>query len=588
MKQSLLRKMITGYVIVILIPTLSVGWIFYQQMYRNIKNSYAMNQQEVAAQVAANVDVKLAQVQSLYFLLQFNRELIEFLSGDIRSEKEQLNHFIRHIRPLLSYAALGNSIVNSITVYKEDDSLLSFRPEIISLKESERDIRAALQANDNLPLDRGKWYYQIDSSSEISWYYYRKLYDNNFSGKVGLIEVELKGPSILEPFEGIKPGTGGGLYLVDSSGKAVYEQSRNSPHEDIIHGEIAVLSGKEGGYRFFRSEGRDMLATKVPLREFELSAIIITPVENAYGLKSGYRYGMLGIVFLLLLILSFAYYLFSLSVSRRILKLARHMRITPLRIPALYDGKIYTDEIGLLAASFNSMIGRIHELVQSVANAEIKQKEAAFLALQAQIQPHFIFNTLETIRSRAEANGDADIEDMSCTLGQLIRYSISPNRSDATLADEIRNVENYLKIQRIRFGPRLSYNLPDFADVPSVPCPKYILQPLVENSIRHGISNRRRPGIVTVAIQQDEDSYWVRITDNGAGILQDRLNKLRRMLDSGNMEADFNSAGHGIGLLNVHQRIQSYYGFSSGILLESGGDKGAVCMIRICKGGIPS
>lgn len=226
------------------------------------------------------------------------------------------------------------------------------------------------------------------------------------------------------------------------------------------------------------------------------------------------------------------------------------------------------DEIGLLVNSFNYMIHRIHELVNTVQRSEIRQKEAAFQALQAQINPHFLYNALETIRMNAEMNMDDKTADISYTLGRMMRYSLSKS-AIATLSDEVDNVNNYLNIQKIRIGDRLESEVRVTGDIKQLSCPRFILQPLVENCIIHGVSMLRRKGTILITIQQNGSGWDIVICDNGSGIHAERLQAIRHMLSHPEDAPSFRSQHHGIGISNVSERIKAFFGSQSYLDIHS-------------------
>ncbi|QJD87114.1 sensor histidine kinase [Cohnella herbarum] len=176
------------------------------------------------------------------------------------------------------------------------------------------------------------------------------------------------------------------------------------------------------------------------------------------------------------------------------------------------------DEVGFLTGSFNRMIGRIDELVNSVQRSEIMRKEAEYLMLQAQIKPHFLYNTLETIRMLAHSNGDAPVSELTNNLARFVRYSLSRQNDTATIADELEHIRSYLSVHQTRFGDRMKFEIEAEEGVGSQRCPRFILQPLVENSIEHGISKIRRIGLIRIRCYRAEDRYTViTISDSGPG-----------------------------------------------------------------------
>ncbi|REJ15958.1 MAG: sensor histidine kinase, partial [Paenibacillaceae bacterium] len=244
------------------------------------------------------------------------------------------------------------------------------------------------------------------------------------------------------------------------------------------------------------------------------------------------------------------------------------------------------DEIGYLTYTYNSMLQRIDELVNKVQRSELLRKESAYKALQAQVKPHFLYNTLETIRMLAEANDDREVAELAYSFGQFMRYSLSSDHEQFRLSDEVRNIENYMKIQKTRLGSRLTYSISVEADIRQIPCPQFILQPLVENCIVHGLSTIRRKGAIAIRITDDHNRVRVEISDNGAGMPEQRLEEIRRLLNNRLDIKEFSTQDSGLGIYNVSERIKTYYGEDSRLEVDSKPGEGTDFRLYLNKKGM--
>lgn len=226
------------------------------------------------------------------------------------------------------------------------------------------------------------------------------------------------------------------------------------------------------------------------------------------------------------------------------------------------------DEITELGMSFNSMVGRIRELLDAKIKEQENLKKAELRALQAQINPHFLYNTLDTIIWMAEANRTAQVVDLVRVLSRFFRITLSKGKDWITVREEFDHVESYLAIQKIRYRDILDYRVelpPDTFDGSIL---KLTLQPLVENALYHGIKNKRSGGVIVVRGRRtDADRLLIEIDDNGIGIPPEPLAELQAMLECG---SDGDTAPEsGYGLHNVNQRIKLYYGQEYGLSIES-------------------
>lgn len=230
------------------------------------------------------------------------------------------------------------------------------------------------------------------------------------------------------------------------------------------------------------------------------------------------------------------------------------------------------DELAQLGHGYNIMVQRIRELIDDVYQSKIRQREAELKSLQAQVNPHFLYNTLNTICWTAQKRGQQDLADMVYSLSQVFRLSLSDGRDIIPLRDELELVRNYLLIQQTRFQPHFAFEL----DVPSsllmVPIPKLTIQPLVENAVVHGIEPLEGNGFVQVRAYCDKTDMRIEVLDNGTGIPRDKLEKLLDALHRDRRTiSGLSQEGQRIGwaLLNIQERLTLKYGENARVEVES-------------------
>lgn len=237
------------------------------------------------------------------------------------------------------------------------------------------------------------------------------------------------------------------------------------------------------------------------------------------------------------------------------------------------------DEITELGMSFNIMIGRIKELLDSKIKEQENLKKAELRALQAQINPHFLYNTLDTIIWMAEANKTEQVVEIVSALSNFFRISLSKGMDWITIAEEAERIRNYLTIQKMRYRDILDYKIDIDDRVKEKTILKLILQPLVENALYHGIKNKRQGGTIWVrAVPLGDEQIQIVVEDNGIGFTPEKLLQLRAELedDSGDIKLE---SGFGIG--NVNKRIRLYYGKPYGVTVRSEYDKGTCVTLVI-------
>ena len=196
-------------------------------------------------------------------------------------------------------------------------------------------------------------------------------------------------------------------------------------------------------------------------------------------------------------------------------------------------------------------------------------------ALQAQINPHFLYNTLDAIVWLAEAGESGEVIHITRALSDFFRISLSQGKDFITLADEIKHLKGYLTIQKIRYRDILDYEI----DIPEEICGarvlKLMLQPLVENALYHGIKHRRGRGLIRVAGREENGALILTVQDNGAGMTKERLEQVRESLRG---DSDTNT---GYGLFNVNKRIQLYYNQPQGIWIDSDEQTGTLVTLKV-------
>lgn len=226
-----------------------------------------------------------------------------------------------------------------------------------------------------------------------------------------------------------------------------------------------------------------------------------------------------------------------------------------------------SDDITELVWSFNSMVGRIRELLAAKVQEQEQLKKAELRALQAQINPHFLYNTLDTIIWMAESKRTAQVVDLVSALSRFFRITLSKGKDWISLGEEVEHISSYLTIQKMRYHDILDFTIDVPKQLLGSHMLKLTLQPLVENALYHGIKNKRSGGTISVHGRfVDDERVLIEVKDNGIGIPTDKLDQLQTMLDSEHSNLVTET---GYGLNNVNQRIKLYYGQEYGLTITS-------------------
>jgi two-component system sensor histidine kinase YesM len=292
-------------------------------------------------------------------------------------------------------------------------------------------------------------------------------------------------------------------------------------------------------------------------------------VENTNFIKN---ITILACILCLAICLVLAYFM-ARTVSQPINELVRCMRQVEAGDLETRVEFSSSDEIGLLGKNFNKMVARLNYLVTSITEKQERLKQAEIKALQAQINPHFLYNTLDTIKWLAKLNMVDELKVIVVELGKLLRSTITSHKEMVTVAESIATIESYIKIQKIRYRERLQVTIMISPDIYDYHLPKLLLQPIVENAIIHGLENKVGKGSLMINGRREDDKLIFEVIDDGVGIEAKKLALI-------NAKKDLSSTSDSIGLQNVNRRIQLYYGPDYGLQLAS--QPGSGTIVTLC------
>jgi two-component system sensor histidine kinase YesM len=233
------------------------------------------------------------------------------------------------------------------------------------------------------------------------------------------------------------------------------------------------------------------------------------------------------------------------------------------------------DEISDIAKSFNNMCNHLNEYIEKVYIADLKQKNAQLKAFQAQINPHFLYNTLESIRMRALVNGSKDVAQMIYLLSSLFRNSVK-QKAIISIGEEINYCKMYLELFNMRFTDNVKVTFDVREDTRNLGIIKHSIQPLIENYIIHGIDTQRNDNLLKISVFKHEEDVYIYVIDNGSGIAKERLDRITEDLRDPDLKS-----GLSLGLCNVNERIVLLFGSGYGIDIYSEQEKGTAVMLKI-------
>ncbi len=562
---SIRKKLIFSYVLVVFLPVLLVGLTLTKSM-RQLALDWALHE------ATANVDrvkKRITDVMRISIVISnkffIDRSLESLLERQYPSTWDVVKTYWDY-RTLDEYPNLYNEI-SMIKVYSTNQTLLEnwrimkVTPEILQL----RWYQTALK-------DKGKINWAYIRFPEIERAYYSLIRSITGIKPVGVLTISLN-PDFLH--EILKQESFATL-LMDDQGYIVAASERElvgKNTEEVMLGKIIVDDMVQEIY--YRGTLCKVISGRISPEENYGSLRIASIFPVAQIVDKANRASRLGLTiigaslvlsFLLIMLLSRV-----LSERIQILSSGTHQVASgDLNYSLAIEGD---DEIGQLSMDLNLMVRSIQDLLTEVyeinlqkKELEIEQQDIKLKMLANQINPHFLFNVLETIRMKAHSNGEEEIAQIVKMLGKILRRNLEMDNELVPLTAELELVICYLKIQKFRFGEKLEYRLEAAAETKEYPVLPLIIQPLVENAVVHGLEKKEGKGLVTINVYFSDQHLHILVQDNGVGMEHTKLESLVAGLNNGAQRE--NKQKH-IGIKNTHQRLRLFYGEAFGFRIDS-------------------
>ena len=389
-----------------------------------------------------------------------------------------------------------------------------------------------------------------------------------------LIEMAYQG--IEEVLDEVTLGNGGYIYLMDSKGEIIWHPKFELIASGRVKENNLVAAGYDDGSReeVFNGTSQTVVTKTVGYTGWKLVGVI-----KGTGISLNMLKTRLFIVFVILLII-FIVIIINSYISFRVTNPIRELEKS---VKALEEGNLDADiymggsyEVQHLGKSVRDMKFRIKGLMQDIVNEHEEKRKSEFDSLQAQINPHFLYNTLDIIVWQIENEKQSEAVHTVTALARFFRLSLGKGKNIVTVKDEIDHVKNYLMIQHMRFKNKFDYEFDIAEDVLELPSLKLMLQPLVENAIYHGMEFMDGDGMIMVKAWREEDELYLSVADNGLGMTEDKV----EMILTGKSSSG-NGRGSGIGVKNVNERIKLYFGEAYGLTIDSEPDEGTTVIIHL-------
>lgn len=524
---TLFQKMIFFYVLLLCMPMVLIGAVSLGNIRGKLDDEYKNSKEEVLLEKKNSIIDHAAWISFCIDSFQYNSKLVEYVENYDFSTADGVDVWMTSVKPAFQQVKAANTYLSDIKIWRMYDK-------------EKNDPRYVQNASDNPDLDKiGKMGYKtlklfIKEGEPIqNCQIYGGLFNAKGFHKVGYVEVDCKLDFLLSQLDFVKEGEV--LYLT---------------HQETVY--RVMQDAKNGLYLEVCQEGLPETVNRITVAVDELDLLL------------DYDYGKLQIwsdttmitvvvcVILMFLFFSMVYYSFYRSITRRLTALSDHMMYKTTNYMQLYPVDPNKDEIGSLVKVYNKMVTKINALNDEILQKERLANQAQYYAMQSQIQPHFLYNTLENIDMLIEIGENEKASKMIELFGKILRYNLSRRRETASLKDEIRHVEKYLQLYSYRMRDDFEWTVDMDPSCNDVLCPYCMMQPVVENCFKHGFSNVDRGLWIRIRVYRKDGYVLVEITDNGKGMKKERLQEVNRQLDGREKPQSEETS---VGLINVQERI---------------------------------
>jgi two-component system, sensor histidine kinase YesM len=560
-------KLILVFSLLILLTATILGSITYYQFAKSSQNKTEEYQIQLADQINQHLNRYLKEMQIISLSPFYDQEVLDILqSHQTPSDGTSFPPAAERVpmwRYISSLIHMRNEI-RGIHIMANDGTIFSnLDSNTVMLKVFETDndwIKKIKQADGEwvlLPLHKPNYYLNKDTTV---FSVARLIRDPSSHEHLGIIKIDLKQELINDIVS--NSNTKSHIFILDKNNQFIYPNKEDKLIEASFLSEIENI--KVNNYTNIPIDGTEYMMVYHQSSYSGVKTLMLTPRSSVFSEVNHLRKVIILVVMVGILISFLLGFLLSKPLVESIHTLRRAMGKVEKGNFAQRVTIHSNDEIGDLGNGFNLMINEIDRLVSEVYKTSLREKEAEIRALQSQMNPHFLYNTLESINMLAITKGNLDVSDMVSSLGKLLRYTIDNTSKIITLDEELSFIRSYVAIQKVRIGENLQYSEEVDPNLNKVLLPKLVLQPFVENAIVHGIV--QQGGHIFIKAYCESGLLKISINDNGKGITELELTKLKRLLE--NQQHISSEKHNGIALSNVHERLQLLYGKQFGITID--------------------
>lgn len=554
--------------VLFLVISIAVYLIFYRSFYENEVRNIVNNQDTVTE----NVRFILEQVEGAATLIAANPSI----ANDLKAESADYVSYDSSNR-IFQISTLENTanileIIGGIHVITSSGEIFTSSPSLDPAQV--KMLRSLYSEQFQNPDEKYTGLQSLTLStgftlSSIS--YLRPVYNYRNEYSFALIVIDIDYAILREVLTSAAINNNEWVLLVDNNGETIFTYPYNTILDSVLKENPSLMLNNQSILEK-KVFGRSMIVSSSDISTPSWSMVRLIPLNDIRDQINAIEFNVIILVLFYIGIALLSSFFFAKSFTKPI----RHLYY---KFQAVEKGDLSTrikitrkDEFGKLGVSFNTMVEQINLLIKAQLEEQQKKNDLEFEVLQAQINPHFLYNTLDSIKWLAAMQNAKNIGELTTALINLLKYNISVKSATVSLEDEIRSLGNYILVQKYRYGDTFQTRFdldPETLDCEVI---HFMLQPIVENAIIHGFQSIDHTGVINITAKTSDDELNISIADNGVGIEAEKLEEFRN-----NPSDKFN----GIGMMNIQNRIQLRYGKSYGMSISSVENEGTTVNIRL-------
>lgn len=584
-------KIILLCVTILLLNSTLTGSLYYNYAFKDTLKNYYDSSEDAVSQMKSYLQNETQsitkRVHAVYNNISFFSPLAAYLGNP---ESSGYGKLLGDVADVITELQIGDRYIHSIlihTPYSSFDNFTRIRNHDFKFEESEM-----FQYFEKNPYETIGWFPAVESPMFTGTdVVIPVVYKFRMNRKNTFVIISMQ-QSEIEEYLNKTYSSYDKIFIADKNGNNIINYGTKEA-EVLANFSAKDLESKNAVCKEITIDGKRYLATYTTMQGTGWQICALKSAESLVGNLSELRYYILLVVGVCAMISILLIIVMAHGLTTSLGKLSNIMqRVTKedFKVKFNYPNN---DEVGKLASSFNYMVEKINQLItelninivalkeekETVKQVQAQKRRAELKALQAQINPHFLYNTLNAITWQATDQGASEISILSNSLGKFFRVSLSKGREIITIGEELEHVISYLNIQKIRYKDKINFEVDVPADVKDLFVIKLVLQPLVENAIYHGIRVKNTPGMIRISVRRETHESGVQILllqveDTGNGIEVEKLKVINEGLQTGKINPD-----SGYGIYNVNERIKLYYGESYGLSINSKYKQGTISTI---------